>query len=100
MNNYNPYNPEVKQTGTPEKIPDGWEGRTKERRALVQMFNRLKKTIEAMYELRQIARKAKRLDDVQQYTEAIEHAKLSITYLRQVARRRFSKSLEELEGYK
>lgn len=97
--NYDPYKPE-RSAKVQEPETPGWKARQKMRRDLVQDFHRLVKTCASLVEARKDARAWKRLDDVQNLTEAIYHIKLAITYLRQIARSAFDKSLEELEGYK
>jgi hypothetical protein len=84
----------------PEPVPAGWKARQAARRSLAQTFARLTKSGSELFELRREARKAKRLDEVQDLTESIFHIKMAVTHLRHIARREFDKSLEELEGYK
>ncbi len=96
---YSPYEPK-KAPKVQEAEPAGWKARQATRRRLIQVYHRLDKTVTDLIDERKAERKAKRLDNVQNLTEAIFHTKLAITYLRQIARSDFDKSLEELEGYR
>ncbi len=82
-----------------EPLPT-WKAHQQTRRGIVQIWQRLEKSVPELMDMRKQERRAGKLDNCQQITEAIQHSKLAITYLRKYAKCQFGKSLEELETYK
>lgn len=71
-----------------------------ERRRLYQVYARLEKARGDLVEERRMARRLRRLDEVQFLTESIYHLARSIAHLQLVSKRRYNTDLEALASYK